>query len=195
MSPSAEPTTARRAGGRGADRPAGTGRRLSPRARHGTVVVHVVASVGWLALMLCLLTLAVRALVADDADTVRTAYRAMAMLGDALIVPLSLTSLASGVVLALGTPWGLFRFHWVAVKFWLTLAATAASVFALTARLHEAARAAERHPTGSAPALEPGFLRYNLVIVPTVALLLYLANVVLSVVKPWGRRPERRPAR
>ncbi|MGW4696438.1 DUF2269 domain-containing protein [Kitasatospora cineracea] len=145
--------------------------------------------------MPCLLTLAVRALPTDDAGTVRTAYRAMAMPGDAPVVPPSPTSLASGVVLALGTRWGLFRFRWVAVKFWLTPAATAASVLALTARPHEAARAAERHPTGSVPAVEPGFPRYHLAIVPTVALLLHLADVVLSVFKPWGRRPERRPAR
>ncbi|WP_330338797.1 DUF2269 domain-containing protein [Streptomyces sp. NBC_00557] len=163
-------------------------RRLSPRARKSWVVVHVVASVGWLALMLCLLTLGATALVTDDAGTLRTAYRAMGMLGDALIAPLSLLTLLSGVVLGLGTPWGLFRFYWVTTKFWLTLAATAASLFALTARLHDAVHAVDRHPTGSIAAMHLGYVRYNTVIVPAVALLLYLAMVVLSVFKPWGRR-------
>ncbi|MGW7259437.1 hypothetical protein [Streptomyces sp. NPDC054834] len=37
--------------------------------------------------------------------------------------------------------------------------------------------------------MDLGFIRYNMVIVPAVALLLYLANVILSVFKPWGRRP------
>ncbi|MQY35952.1 hypothetical protein SRB17_39480 [Streptomyces sp. RB17] len=163
-------------------------RRLSPRARKSWIVVHVVVSVGWLALMLCLLTLGATALTTDDADTLRTAYRAMGMLGDALIVPLSLLTLLSGVVLSLGTPWGLFRHYWVATKFWLTLAATAASVFALTARLHDAVHAVARHPTGSIAAMHLGVIRYNTVIVPSVALLLYLSIVVLSVFKPWGRR-------
>ncbi|MGW7523356.1 DUF2269 domain-containing protein [Streptomyces sp. NPDC054783] len=163
-------------------------RRLSPRARNSWVVVHMVASVGWLTLMLCLLTLGATALATDDADTLRTAYRAMGMLGDALIVPLSLLTLLSGVVLSLGTPWGLFRYYWVAVKFWLTLAATAASAFALTARLHDAVHAVARHPTGSIAAMHLGFVRYDTVIVPAVALLLYLSIVVLSVFKPWGRR-------
>ncbi|MGW4561545.1 hypothetical protein ACWEN3_03750 [Streptomyces sp. NPDC004561] len=36
--------------------------------------------------------------------------------------------------------------------------------------------------------MDLGFIRYNMVIVPAVALLLYLANVILSVFKPWGRR-------
>ncbi|WP_433451466.1 hypothetical protein ACQPXS_24900 [Streptomyces sp. CA-142005] len=37
-------------------------------------------------------------------------------------------------------------------------------------------------------AMHPGFVRYDTVIVPAVALLLCLAMVVLSVFKPWGRR-------
>ena len=104
-----------------------SGLRLPHRARKSMVVVHVVVSVSWLALMLCLLTLATTALATDNADTLRTAYRAMGMLGDVLIIPLSLLTLVSGVVLALGTSWGLFRFYWVSAKFWLTLAATVAS--------------------------------------------------------------------
>ncbi|MFJ8196962.1 DUF2269 domain-containing protein [Streptomyces sp. NPDC096152] len=169
-----------------------SGPRLSQKARKSLVVVHVVVSVSWLALMLCLLTLGTWALATDDADTLRTAYRAMEMLGDVLIIPLSLLTLASGVALALGTPWGLFRYYWVSAKFWLTLAATAASIFALTARLHDAADAVARHPVGPISGMDLGFIRYNMVIVPAVALLLYLINVTLSVFKPWGRRPTPR---
>ncbi|MFJ8624748.1 DUF2269 domain-containing protein [Kitasatospora sp. NPDC093550] len=163
-------------------------RRLPPRARKALVVLHLVASVSWLALMLCLLTLAVTALTTGDADRLRAAYRAMGMLGDALVLPLSLLTFLSGVALGLGTSWGLFRYTWVSAKFWLTLAAMAASVFVLTARLHEAVRAAEAHPTGPISAADLGFVRYTTVIVPAVALSLYLFNVILSVYKPWGRR-------
>jgi hypothetical protein len=158
---------------------------LKPGARKLTVVVHVVSSVSWLALMLCLLTLGATALVTSDPDTVRAAYRVMPILGDTLIIPLGLLSLSSGLVLSLGTRWRLFRYYWVAAKFWMTIAATAASIFALRARLHEAADIVRRHPTGP---LHPGFVRYNLVIVPSVALCVYLTNVILSVVKPWGQR-------
>ncbi|MFJ9458965.1 DUF2269 domain-containing protein [Kitasatospora sp. NPDC101447] len=161
---------------------------LPPRARKALLVLHVVASVSWLALMLCLLTLAVTALTTGDADRLRTAYRAMGLLGDALVLPLSLLTFLSGVVLGLGTSWGLFRYYWVSTKFWLTLAAMTASVFALTARLHDAVRAVDVHPTGPIRASELGVVRYTTVIVPAVALSLYLFAVVLSVYKPWGRR-------
>jgi hypothetical protein len=43
---------------------------------------------------------------------------------------------------------------------------------ALTARLHTSC---SRHPTGSIAAMHLGYVRYNTVIVPAVALLLYLA--------------------
>ncbi|MFF3112875.1 DUF2269 domain-containing protein [Kitasatospora sp. NPDC057904] len=168
-------------------------RRLSPAARKWLVAVHLVASVGWLALMLCLLTLAAAALATDDAERVRAAYRAMGLLGDVLVLPLSLLTFASGVALGLGTTWGLFRHYWVSTKFWLTLAALGASAFALPDRLHDAVRAVDAHPVGPITAAELGFVRYNVVIVPSVALSLYLFMVVLSVHKPWGRRAPRIP--
>jgi hypothetical protein len=40
-----------------------------------------------------------------------------------------------------------------------------------------------------------GFARYNQVIVPAIALALYLVTVTLSVFKPWGRRPRWKNAR
>ncbi|MFE4514164.1 DUF2269 domain-containing protein [Kitasatospora sp. NPDC056783] len=168
--------------------PASGARRLPPVVRKPLVVLHVVASVSWLALMLCLLTLALAALTAGDADRLRTAYRAMGLLGDALVPPLSLLTFLSGVVLALGTSWGLFRYYWVSVKFWLTLGAMVASVLALTARLHDAVRVVDAHPSGPITVAELGLVRYTTVIVPAVALALYLFMVVLSVYKPWGRR-------
>lgn len=172
------------------------GPQLPRAARKVMVIVHVISSVSWLALMLCLLTLGTAGLATHDAETLRSAYRAMQLLGDVLILPLSLLSLASGLVLALGTPWGLFRYRWISTKFWLTLATAAASIFELTARLDEAARVVAHHPIGPISAMHLGFARYNLVIIPSVALTLYTTNVVLSVVKPWGRhtsRPDGRP--
>lgn len=78
--------------------------RLSPTARKSAVVVHIVSSVSWLGLMLCLLTLGATGLLTDSAETLRSAYRMMPVLGDALVFPLSLLSLLTGLLLALGTP-------------------------------------------------------------------------------------------
>jgi hypothetical protein len=55
---------------------------------------------------------------------VRAAWIAMELIGWYVIVPLSLAALLSGVVQALGTPWGLFRHYWVLITFLLTSFAT-----------------------------------------------------------------------
>ncbi|MFL6054718.1 MAG: hypothetical protein ACJ72W_17620 [Actinoallomurus sp.] len=162
--------------------------RMPPRVRKVVTVVHVISSVGWLGLTLCLLTLGTTALVSDDPVLVRSIYRAMKVLGDVLIIPVTLTALLTGLLLALGTRWGLFRHYWVITKFGLTLLAAAASIFELRARFHEAASLVAQHPTGPVSAMHMGALRATLVVAPTVALCVYVANVTLSIFKPWGRR-------
>jgi hypothetical protein len=139
--------------------------------------------------------MAVTAMLTNDADTVRAAYRSMKILGDTLVIPVSLTALLSGLWLSLATSWRLFTWRWVTVKFWLTLAATAASIFALRGRLNEAAHVAAAHPAGSIADMHLGFLRTNMVIIPTVATCVYLTNVVVSVTKPWGQRTSTRRTR
>ncbi|MBS2540055.1 hypothetical protein KGQ20_45680 [Catenulispora sp. NF23] len=162
--------------------------RLGSRARKALVCVHVAVSVSWLGMTLCLLAMAVTALLTNDADTVRAAYRAMKILGDTLVIPLSLAALLSGLWLSLATPWRLFSWRWVTVKFWLTLAAAAASIFALRARLDQAAHVAATHPVGTIAQMHLGSLRSSMVIIPSVATCVYLANVAISVTKPWGRK-------
>ncbi len=57
--------------------------------------------------------------------------RAMKLFADLLLLPVAFLTLLSGLVLALGTSWGLARHRWVWTKFWLTLATTTATAFAL----------------------------------------------------------------
>lgn len=49
----------------------------------------------------------------------------MGIIGWYVIVPLAFGSLVTGVVMALGTRWGLFRHYWVLISFLLTVFAVA----------------------------------------------------------------------
>ncbi|NUS84279.1 MAG: DUF2269 domain-containing protein [Streptomyces sp.] len=151
---------------------------LSRPARRALLVVHVVVSVGWLGLTLCLLALGIAGAASGSADTAEAAYRAMKIFGDWLIAPISLASLLSGVALSLGTPWGLARYRWVYIKFWLTVPAAGASIFALRAEIASAA--------GDASAGRAVPSTVDLVIAPSVALGVYLFLTAISVLKPWG---------
>ncbi|MDT0320135.1 DUF2269 domain-containing protein [Streptomyces millisiae] len=162
-------------------------RELRRPVRRALLVGHVVVSVGWLGLTLCLLVLGIAGATTDSAATAEAAYRAMKIFGDWLIAPLALTTFASGLVLSLGTPWGLARYWWVYVKFWLTLGAGLASLFLFRAGIDDAAaEVAAGHPV-SDPA--------SLVAPPVVSLGLYLFMTAISVLKPWGRTRRGRAAR
>lgn len=152
---------------------------LKRRIRRSLLVAHVSVSVSWLGLTVGLLTLAVTAFATGDPVTAQAATRAMKIFGDWLVVPVASAALLSGLVLSLGTPWGLAVHRWVWTKFWLTLVATGLSVFALRPGINEAA--------------ERGTADINLVVAPSVATATYLFITAISVLKPWGttRRGRR----
>lgn len=101
-------------------------RAMSPRFRKLLLTTHVVCSVGWIGAVVAFLVLSIAGLASRDADTVRGAYLAMDLIGGYVIVPMSLASLATGLLQALGTRWGLLRHYWVLTKFLLAVLATTA---------------------------------------------------------------------
>lgn len=93
---------------------------MSPRVRRLMLTVHVTASVGWLGAVAAYIALNVPALASDDDQTVRAAYLMMDVVLRYALIPLGATALATGIVQALGTPWGLFRHYWVTISLALT---------------------------------------------------------------------------
>ena len=97
---------------------------MTPRLRKFALAAHLTFSVGWIGTVVAYLALGVAAVTSQDAQTVRAAWIAMELTGWYVIVPLALASLLTGLVMALGTKWGLFRHYWVLFSFVLTILAT-----------------------------------------------------------------------
>src|SRR5919204_1605022 len=97
---------------------------LTPRLRKLALTAHVTASVGWLGAVIAFLALSVIGLTGQDPQTVRGAYLVMELTGWAVLVPLSLASLLTGLISSLGSTWGLFRHYWVLFKLAINLVAT-----------------------------------------------------------------------
>lgn len=152
--------------------------KLRRPARRATLVVHVIAAAGWLGLTLGLLALAFAAITTDSAAVTEAAARSMKLFADWLVLPLALLTLLSGLLLSLGTPWGLARHRWVYTKFWLTLATTAASAFVLRPGINDTVAIV----SAGAPVTDPT----DLIAGPIVSLSAYLFMTVISVLKPWG---------
>lgn len=159
--------------------------KLSRPARRATLIVHVAASAGWLGLTLGLLALGITATTTGSAVTVEASVRAMKLFADWLLLPVAFLTLLSGLLLSLGTPWGLARHRWVCTKFWLTLATTTATAFALRPGVNSAVAAV----TAGGPLPDTGDVLFG----PVVSLSAYVFMTVISVLKPWG--PTRRGRR
>jgi hypothetical protein len=97
---------------------------MAPRLRKFALAAHLAFSVGWIGAVAGYIALDVAAATSQDAQTLRSAYLAMELIAWYVIVPLSLASLLTGLVMSLGTKWGLFRHYWVLISFLLTIIAT-----------------------------------------------------------------------
>jgi hypothetical protein len=146
---------------------------MSPGLRRFVLVIHVIASVGWLGAVIGFLVLAIAGLTSS------AVYGAMALLAHGAIVPLCIASLVTGVVQALGSPWGLVKHYWVVFK----LAITMTSTVILFAHLHLIDRLAVN-------ADERG-LQIQLIVAPAAAIVALAIATVLAIYKPRGRLPTR----
>ncbi len=159
---------------------------MTPRIRKLTITAHVAFSVGWLGATAAFLVLSIAGIASHDAEVVRGAYLSMDLISRFVIIPLSLAALATGLLQALGTPWGLFRYYWVLVKFGIAIFATTALLVHELGVMAEAAR----RVSGSAPEtlFSADFLslKTELVRAPSLAIVLLFALTTLGVYKPWG---------
>jgi hypothetical protein len=155
---------------------------MGPVTRKVALTAHVATSVGWLGAVAAFLALAVAGLAGEDTQRVRGAYVAMEVTGWWVIVPLCFASLATGVVQSLGTPWGLFRHYWVAIKLLLTALSTVVLLIHMRPISRVAGVAAVRPlATGDLRAV-----RVQLTVDAGAALVVLLVATTLSVVKPRG---------
>jgi hypothetical protein len=161
---------------------------LTPGLRKLALTAHVIASVGWLGAVLAYLALSLAGLRGQDGELARAAYQAMDLVGWRVVVPCALASLVSGLIQALGTPWGLFRHYWIVAKLGLTTVGTAV----LLGHMRTVGRMAQA-AAASAP-LSSGwdFTRTQLVVHAAGGLLILLIATILSIHKPWGKTPYGR---
>ncbi|WP_306367304.1 hypothetical protein [Nocardiopsis sp. CC223A] len=170
-----------RRGGRRRSRPTPRRRpgRLGPRTRKAVLIVHIAASGAWLGLDLVLGILVVTALLGGDGAALAVAAAAFATWP---MIAVGALTLASGVVLGLGSRYGLVRYKWVLVKLVLNVVLVLLVVFALSpavGALAEEARAASA--SGGALAFDPEML-----FPPVVSSTAVAFAIAVSVTKPWG---------
>ncbi len=159
---------------------------MGPRLRKFALAVHLTFSVGWIGAVIAYLALVIAAMTSQDTQMVRAAYFAMELTGSFVIVPLAIASLLTGLVMSLGTPWGLFRHYWVLFSLVLTIVATVVLLQHMHTVSFFAGVAAETHSA------DDGRLRGGLpgeLLHAGGGLLVLLVIQALNVYKPRGLTP------
>jgi hypothetical protein len=155
---------------------------LSPPVRKLTLTAHVIASVGWVGALAVFLAHAIASVSSEDEQIIRAAALAMGLSAWFVILPLSLASLTTGLVQALGTAWGLFRHYWVLFKLLLTAVATTVLLMKLGPIGYLADMAKEASFSGA----NLIGLRTSLAIHAVGGMVVLLAAVTLAIFKPAG---------
>ena len=155
--------------------------RLGPRMRKSVLVVHIASAGAWIGIDVVMVVVVFTALRADDA-TRALCYQALELFAGWPLVVTGLVCLASGVVLGLGSAYGLVRYWWVAIKLAISIAFVALVPIALRPEVLEMAEQGRRFAAGLPATLAVGNLIYPPIISPGGL----LVAMILAVFKPWG---------
>jgi hypothetical protein len=157
--------------------------RLGARVHRSVLVVHLASAGAWLGIDVVMAVLVFTALGSDDDRTKALSFRALELVAVGPLLAAGLVCLLSGVLLGLGSRYGLVRYWWVAVKLVLNLVLTGLVLVSLAPQVADAAARARQFDAGVPAPLGVGDLIFPPIVSPTALLL----AMVLAVFKPWGR--------
>ncbi|RKN53103.1 hypothetical protein D7193_25315 [Micromonospora costi] len=160
--------------------------RLKRTPRKVWLTLHVGIGVGWLGVATGMLVLAIVGASADSHEMQHGAYLLLHRFDLLLAIPSAFATIVTGVVVSLGTPWGLITHKWVLAKLVIALALPFLASFEGPWIEELEARSADGViETGTTGLLLTGAMGLFTVLLWTA--------VVLSVFKPGGRTPWARP--
>jgi hypothetical protein len=154
---------------------------MSPGVRKFALAVHLTVSVGWLGAVAAYVALDITNATSQDVAALRAAYVGMESIASFVIVPLALASFVTGLIMSLGTKWGLFRHYWVVISFALT---TIAAIVLLV----ETQVIRSLADMATDPTISPNELRAMPSTLPhsTGGTAVLLVILVLNIYKPQG---------
>ncbi|GIH15382.1 hypothetical protein Raf01_35540 [Rugosimonospora africana] len=154
------------------------------------LVAHIAAAGAWIGIDVAMAVLIFTSLIRHDDATVALCYQVVGLVAVWPLFIAGLVCLASGLVLGMGSRYGLLRYWWVATKLALNLLLTGLVLLALRPGLAELGRVGRQLATG-APV---DAALHGMLYPPIVSPIALLVALVLAVFKPWGRIRRGREA-
>lgn len=161
-------------------------RRVSQPVYKLLLAAHVVVSGAWLGIAVAKIVLGVAAATSNAPAASRPLYLSMEAVNVAF-PPTAIATLVTGVLLSLGTKWGLLEYYWVATKLALTVGVVVTGI-GLVDRLIQWSISGPSVGDGTilGAASTPAALLISL---SAAHVLMLGVATVLSVYKPLGRTP------
>ena len=164
---------------------------MGRRTRKALLVAHIVTAGAWIGLDVVMGLFVFSAVLSDDDVTVSVSLQALELFAVWPLLTVGLLCLLTGVLLGLGTKYGLVRYWWVAVKLALNVVLSSLVLVALRPGVEEAAEAGRSLATGESLTASVGQLGFP----PVVSTTALVIATILAVYKPWGRTRRTRRAR
>lgn len=150
---------------------------MSPPVRRVALAVHVICSVGWIGAAAAYLALGIAGKLSPQPATIRAGWWGMTLTGWYVMVPLALLAWLTGLVMSLGTPWGLLHHYWVI----FALVLTTLALVVLLLHMPSISATADLAPTAADPAALGGD-----VVHPALGIVVLVIVAVLNIFKPRG---------
>lgn len=163
--------------------------RLPARLRKSVMVLHIISGIGWMGADVAIFLLLLTGLTTNDGETAAACYIAVGVFVPIAVPILSLSMLASGILLGWGTKWGLLRYWWVFVKLVIALTMTVLVFASLVPGINDLEVAFVTGASADSVRDSTGSAREQLMYPPIVSFLLLGFAVILSIFKPWKRTP------
>jgi hypothetical protein len=172
---------------------------LTGKAKLWLVSGHVVIAAVWFGTALTMVAIALYArhlysIPSVSGDSLYTLQAILAYLNDYLLMPAATLSILSGTALCALTVWGFFKHYWVIAKWVVTVTTVTAISGWVGPWVYAATAIAE---TDRLQALENPLFRFDqqaAMIGGGLEVLALLGLILMSFLKPWGRRPVKAPA-
>lgn len=161
--------------------------RLGARTRKAVLVVHIVSVGAWIGTDVVMAVLIGTAVFSDDPQVQALSYQALELFVVWSLLIAGLLCLASGVVLGLGSKYGLVRYWWVVSKLALNLMLTGLVLISLRGEITAKAEKGRQLAAGELDTIALDQLIYPPIVSPAALVI----AVILAVFKPWGRIRKR----
>jgi uncharacterized membrane protein len=163
--------------------------RLDARQRKTVLLLHIIAGGTWFGLDVAMAVLVFTAIGTDSAAVRAHTLQSLQLVTVWPMFSAAMLSLITGILLGLGSRYGLVRYWWVAIKLGLNLVLATLIVTSLRGEVAEAADLGRQLALGASLGWDFTDLLYPPIVSPTALTVAFL----LAIFKPWSRiRGSRR---